>query len=45
MLGPLAEIAPALQHPVLHRPIGELWGEFDQRAHPLSVESLDLNKE
>jgi 2-amino-4-hydroxy-6-hydroxymethyldihydropteridine diphosphokinase len=45
MLGPLAEIAPALQHPVLHRPIGELWGEFDQRVHPLSVESLDLNKE
>jgi 2-amino-4-hydroxy-6-hydroxymethyldihydropteridine diphosphokinase len=45
MLGPLAEIAPVLQHPVLHRPIGELWREFDQRAHPLSVESLDLNRE
>jgi len=45
MLGPLAEIAPDLQHPTLHRRIGELWQDFDQRAHPLSIEPLDLNEE
>lgn len=45
MLGPLAELAPDLQHPVLKRRFGELWREFDQGAHPLMVEALDLNKE
>ena len=27
------------------RRFGELWREFDQGAHPLVVEALDLNKE
>lgn len=45
MLGPLAELAPDLEHPVLKKRIGELWREFDQRAHPMSIEPLDLNKE
>jgi 2-amino-4-hydroxy-6-hydroxymethyldihydropteridine diphosphokinase len=40
MLGPLADIAPALNHPTLHRTIGELWREFDQSAHPLEPVSL-----
>ena len=45
MLGPLAELAPDLVHPLQQRRIGELWDEFDQGAHPLVAELLDLNKE
>jgi len=43
MLGPLAELAPQLVHPVADRTIAELWREFDQQAHPLLVVPLDLN--
>ncbi len=35
MLGPLAALAPRLLHPTAHLTIGELWGRFDQAAHPL----------
>jgi 2-amino-4-hydroxy-6-hydroxymethyldihydropteridine diphosphokinase len=35
MLGPLAEIAPALKHPVSGQAIGALWEAFDRAAHPL----------
>ena len=35
MLGPLAQIAPTVVHPVLKRTIAELWDEFDRAAHPL----------
>jgi 2-amino-4-hydroxy-6-hydroxymethyldihydropteridine diphosphokinase len=45
MLGPLAELAPDLVHPLQQRRIAELWDEFDQHAHPLVAEPLDLNKE
>jgi len=43
MLGPLAELAPGLMHPVLHKSIGELWQQFDQQAHPLTPLATDLN--
>lgn len=43
MLAPLAEIAPALRHPLAGRSVGELWGDFDQGAHVLQREALDLN--
>ena len=43
MLGPLAELAPDLRHPLLHTTIGELWRQFDQQAHPLTPVALDLN--
>lgn len=36
MLGPLAEIAPALRHPVLGRTMAELWREFPRNHHPLT---------
>ena len=35
MLGPLADLAPDLQHPTAGQTIGELWRGFDQGAHPL----------
>ncbi|MBS0396306.1 MAG: 2-amino-4-hydroxy-6-hydroxymethyldihydropteridine diphosphokinase [Proteobacteria bacterium] len=40
MLGPLAELAPAVVHPTLHATIGELWARFDQAAHPLTRVAL-----
>jgi len=43
MLGPLAELAPGAPHPVARRSIGELWHDFDQGAHPLVPEPMDLN--
>lgn len=41
VLGPLAELAPAIRHPVLGTTIGELWRRFDQRAHPLTEVSIE----
>jgi len=35
MLGPLAQLAPAVVHPTAQATIGELWRRFDQSAHPL----------
>lgn len=43
MLGPLAELAPDLVHPLLQQSIGELWRQFDSQAHPLVPVALDLN--
>lgn len=43
MLGPLAELAPGLMHPVLGQTIGALWAQFDRDAHPLVSVDLDLN--
>jgi 2-amino-4-hydroxy-6-hydroxymethyldihydropteridine diphosphokinase len=42
MLGPLAELAPALVHPRERRRIDALWQEFDRDAHPLVPVALDL---
>jgi 2-amino-4-hydroxy-6-hydroxymethyldihydropteridine diphosphokinase len=42
MLGPLAELAPQVLHPTAGSTIGTLWNTFDQAAHPLRVEPLDL---
>ena len=35
MLGPLAELAPAVVHPTAGLSVGELWRRFDRQAHPL----------
>jgi 2-amino-4-hydroxy-6-hydroxymethyldihydropteridine diphosphokinase len=40
MLGPMAELAPHVVHPVARKTIGELWQEFDREGHemvPVSV--------
>jgi len=41
VLGPLAELAPALVHPVAGESFGSLWRRFDRGAHPLKPVSLD----
>lgn len=41
VLGPLAEFAPGLTHPLLGEKFGDLWRRFDQRAHPLTPVELD----
>ena len=44
MLAPLAELAPALRHPLRQRSFAELWQDFDRAANPLVAEALDLNE-
>lgn len=41
VLGPLAELAPGLIHPVTGESIDALWRLFDQRAHPLTPIRLE----
>jgi 2-amino-4-hydroxy-6-hydroxymethyldihydropteridine diphosphokinase len=43
MLGPLAELAPSLVHPLERRSIANLWQDFDRARHPLVPVALDLN--
>ena len=35
MLGPLADIAPQVQHPTAGRRIAELWAAFDRQSHSM----------
>jgi len=37
MLGPMAELAPEVRHPLLGRTMGELWEAFDRGAHRLEA--------
>jgi 2-amino-4-hydroxy-6-hydroxymethyldihydropteridine diphosphokinase len=41
VLGPLAELAPSLVHPVAGERMDALWSRFDRGAHPLYPVSLD----
>jgi 2-amino-4-hydroxy-6-hydroxymethyldihydropteridine diphosphokinase len=41
MLGPAAEVAPTMRHPVLGVTLEELWHDFQQDAHPLEAVPLD----
>lgn len=41
VLGPLAELAPELRHPIMGETIGTLWRRFDQAAHRLTETSLE----
>jgi 2-amino-4-hydroxy-6-hydroxymethyldihydropteridine diphosphokinase len=42
MLGPMAEIAPGVKHPIAGKTIGELWQEFDRDAHSMNPVSITL---
>jgi len=42
MLGPMAEIAPQVVHPVVHKTIGELWSEFDRDGHAMTPVAIVL---
>lgn len=41
MLGPMAELAPDLIHPVTGATMKALWADFDQAAHPMQPVELD----
>jgi len=43
VLGPLAEIAPNLRHPVSGRTMRSLWADFDRAAHPMTRVKLDFS--
>jgi 2-amino-4-hydroxy-6-hydroxymethyldihydropteridine diphosphokinase len=42
MLGPLAELAPQVLHPLAGRTIGDLWRHFDHGGHALVPVELEL---
>jgi 2-amino-4-hydroxy-6-hydroxymethyldihydropteridine diphosphokinase len=42
MLGPMAELAPGVVHPVEQKTIGELWQEFDRDGHAMTPVSVML---
>lgn len=42
VLGPLADLAPGLVHPVTGETIGGLWAAFDRQAQPLTRVDVDL---
>jgi 2-amino-4-hydroxy-6-hydroxymethyldihydropteridine diphosphokinase len=42
MLGPMAEIASGVKHPLAGITIGELWQEFDRDAHSMSPVNITL---
>lgn len=44
MLGPMAEIAPDLVHPVLGRTMRELWAAFDRDAHAMQHVELGWSR-
>jgi 2-amino-4-hydroxy-6-hydroxymethyldihydropteridine diphosphokinase len=44
MLGPMAELAPALEHPETRRTLLVLWHELQAQTPPLTRLALDLNQ-
>lgn len=40
MLKPMADVAPEVRHPTLHKTMRELWNEFDADGHELREVSL-----
>lgn len=40
MLGPMAEVAPHVRHPVLGLTMAELWARFDRDAHTMQAVEL-----
>jgi len=43
VLGPIAELAPELRHPVTGESMAEMWARFDRKRHPMErVGALDF---
>jgi len=42
VLGPLAEVAPELRHPVSGKAMSKLWDGFDQAVHPLQKVDIGI---
>jgi len=42
VLGPLAEVAPELRHPVKQLPMRKLWDGFDQDSNPMEKVDIGL---
>ncbi len=42
MLGPMAELAPDVVHPLAGKTIGDLWQAFDRSSHPMRRMALEL---
>jgi 2-amino-4-hydroxy-6-hydroxymethyldihydropteridine diphosphokinase len=40
MLGPMAEIAPDVVHPIAHKTMRQLWEEFDRDGHAMNAVEL-----
>ncbi len=45
MLGPTAELAPDLVHPVTRRTLADHWATFDRSVTPLTRIDLDLSRD
>jgi len=43
MLGPMAEIAPQVRHPVANQTMAELWSAFDGGAHEMKPVTIALS--
>jgi 2-amino-4-hydroxy-6-hydroxymethyldihydropteridine diphosphokinase len=41
MLKPMADIAPNVVHPTLHKTMRQLWNDFEDKAHAMTVVQLD----
>jgi len=41
VLGPLAEIAPEVEHPLTGKRIADHWAEFDKNSQPLALARID----
>ncbi|MFL6578087.1 MAG: 2-amino-4-hydroxy-6-hydroxymethyldihydropteridine diphosphokinase [Povalibacter sp.] len=41
MLKPMADIAPDVMHPTLHKSMRDLWDAFDRGGHEMNVVELD----
>jgi 2-amino-4-hydroxy-6-hydroxymethyldihydropteridine diphosphokinase len=42
VIGPMAEVAPELRHPVTGMTMSEIWGGFDRAAHEMQKVEIGI---